>query len=83
MSTLEVKPPYATGDPGRTTWVYAIPAKASAFCKTTAPAIVTGAIAPAKVNGVIMMSWFRADISWMPWSITVSYRSGVLALMTE
>lgn len=54
MSTLEVKPPYITGDPRRTSWVNAIPASASAFCCTTAPATVTGAIAPASVNGVRM-----------------------------
>ena len=29
-------------------------------------------VAEAKVKGVIMISWLRADISWMPWSITVS-----------
>jgi hypothetical protein len=29
-------------------------------------------MAPASVNGVMMISWLRADISWMPWSITVS-----------
>ena len=60
-----------------------MPAKASAFWSTRAPATVTGAIAPARVNGVMTMHWLRADISWMPWSITVSYRSGVLALITE
>ena len=55
MSTLLVKPPYATGAPGRTSCVKAMPASASAFCCATAPTIVTGAIAPASVNGVITM----------------------------
>ena len=38
MSTFEVKPPYTTGAPGRTTWVRTIPASASAFCSASAPA---------------------------------------------
>ena len=61
-----------TGAPGRTTCVYAIPARASAFCRTSAPATVIGAMAPASVNGVMTMTWLLADISWMPCSITVS-----------
>ena len=52
MSTFDVNPPYMTGEPLRTSWQNAIPARASAFCCTTAPATVTGAIAPARVNGV-------------------------------
>ena len=56
MSTLEVNPPYITGAPARTSWVKAIPASASAFCCTTAPATVTGAIAPASVNGVTIIT---------------------------
>ena len=52
MSTFEVKPPYTTGLALRTSCVSAIPSNASAFCCTTAPATVTGAIAPARVNGV-------------------------------
>ena len=42
--------------PGRTTWVSVIPASASAFCSTRAPASVTGAMAPASVKGVITMT---------------------------
>ncbi|MNT89017.1 hypothetical protein D3C72_2296700 [compost metagenome] len=53
MSTFEVKPPYMTGAPRRTIWVKAMPQSASAFCCTRAPAIVTGAMAPARVKGVI------------------------------
>ncbi len=41
-----------TGAPRRTIWVKAMPHSASAFCCTRAPAIVTGAMAPASVNGV-------------------------------
>lgn len=40
------------GAPGRTFWLNTSPASASAFCWVTAPAIVTGAIAPARVKGV-------------------------------
>ena len=83
MSTLDVKPPYTTGAPGRTICVKAMPASASAFCCARAPAIVTGAIAPASVNGVSMMIWLRDDISMMPCSIGVSSRSGDELLMME
>ncbi len=69
MSTLEVKPPYTTGAPGRTSWVKAMPASASACCCTSAPATVTGAIAPASVNGVITTAWLRAEYCRMPSSI--------------
>ena len=71
-----------TGAPGRTTWVIVIPARASAFCSTSAPASVTGAIAPASVNGVMQITWFRAEYSRIPWSIGVSSRSGDDELMT-
>jgi hypothetical protein len=46
-----------TGAPGFTICVKARPASASAFCSTRAPAMVTGAIAPASVNGVTMTIW--------------------------
>ncbi len=59
MSTFDVNPPYTTGAPGRTTWVNTMPASASAFCWATAPASVTGAIAPDSVNGVITTTWLR------------------------
>ena len=78
MSTLDVKPPYIAGEPGRTSWVKAIPARASAFCCTTAPATVTGAIAPARVNGVTTTTWLRAEYCRIPSSMGVSRRSGEL-----
>jgi hypothetical protein len=81
MSTLEVNPPYATGEPGWTSWVKAMPASASACCCTSAPATVTGAIAPARVNGVITTAWLRDEYCRMPSSIGSSNRSGELALM--
>ena len=55
-----------TGDPGRTTWVKTIPANASALCWEIAPATVTGAIAPARVNGVMQITWLREENSMMP-----------------
>ena len=61
----------------------AIPANASAFCWASAPAMVTGAIAPARVKGVMMMTWPRALISMMPVSIGASSRSGEDELITE
>ena len=65
-----------TGAPGRTICVRTMPASASAFCSTSAPASVTGAIAPASVNGVITMTWLRAENSRIPWHIGTSSRSG-------
>ena len=81
MSTFEVKPPYITGAPGRTSCANAMPASASAFCCASAPAIVTGAIAPARVNGVITTHWLRRAISMIPCNIGSSSRSGELELM--
>jgi len=52
MSTLEVKPPNTHGQPGRSICKNANTANASAHCWASAPAKVTGLIAPAKVNGV-------------------------------
>ena len=46
-----------------------MPASASAFCWATAPASVTGAVAPANVNGVITTTWLREANSIMPCSI--------------
>ena len=71
-----------TGAPGLTAWVRTIPASASAFCSTSAPARVTGAIAPASVNGVMHTTWLWAANSMIPWSIGASSRSGELELTT-
>ncbi len=43
---------------------------------------MTGAIAPARVKGVITTGWLRCAIWMMPSSIGVSMRSGELELMT-
>ena len=82
MSTFEVKLPYTTGAPGSTHCANTMPASASAFCWTRAPAIVIGAMAPASVNGVTMIGWRWRAISIMPSSIGRSYCSGELELTT-
>src|SRR3981081_3039628 len=54
MSTFDVKLPYTMGAPGRTICARVSPASASACASVSAPAMVTGAIAPASVKGVMM-----------------------------
>ena len=81
MSTLEVKPPYATGVPGRTIWHSTIPASASAFCRVSAPAIVVGAIAPSRVNGVTMTGWPTEASSIIPSDMFASSWRGEFVLM--
>ena len=71
-----------TGEPGRTTWVRTMPANASAFCSTSAPARVTGAMAPLNVNGVMHTIWLRSAKAMTPCDIGVSRRSGELVLTT-
>src|SRR6202050_144188 len=81
MSTLEVKLPYTTGAPGRTICDSTVPASASAWASVRAPATVTGAIAPARVNGVMMNTCPAAANSRMPLPIGMSSCSGELVLM--
>jgi len=57
MSTFEVKPPMTHGVPGRTSWQSAMIPRDSAVCCTSAPARVTGAMAPMSVKGVITTHW--------------------------
>ena len=52
--------PRITGEPGRTSWVKAIPASASASVWAATPALVTGAIAPARMNGVMIDAWLAS-----------------------
>src|ERR1700728_23343 len=54
ISTLDVKLPYTIGAPGLTICASVSPASASACARVSAPAIVTGAIAPARVKGVMI-----------------------------
>ncbi len=51
MSTLEVNPPYITGAPGDAICDKASMAIASACCCTSAPASVTGLMAPLRREG--------------------------------
>ena len=53
----EANEPKITGAPGRTSWTKAIPASASAKVCAATPATVVGAIAPARMNGVIRQAW--------------------------
>src|SRR6185436_2969648 len=53
----EANDPKTTGAPGRTSCTNAIPASASASVWAATPAVVTGAIAPARMNGVMMVAW--------------------------
>ena len=53
MSVCERNEPSTTGAPGRTSWVSASPASASAVCCTSAAGIDAGDIAPISRNGVI------------------------------
>ena len=82
MSTLDVKLPYTTGAPGRVICASVRPASASACASVSAPAIVTGAIAPASVNGVMIVGWPAAAKSIIPSDIGMSSCSGELVLMT-
>ena len=49
--------PKMTGAPGRTIWQNAMPARASARVCVAAAATVTGAMAPARMNGVTRTIW--------------------------
>src|SRR5258708_31991840 len=53
----EAKLPSTAGVPGFTSCTNAIPAMASARVCAVTPATVTGAIAPARMNGVIRQAW--------------------------
>ena len=58
-----------------------IPARASAFCWTSAAASVTGVIAPISVNGVITAGWPCSAIVISPSVIASSNRRGELTEM--
>ena len=53
----EANDPKITGAPGRISWVNVMPASDSASVCAATPAEVTGAIAPARMNGVMMQAW--------------------------
>ena len=52
--------PRTTGAPGRTSWTNVMPPSASASVWAQTPAAVTGAIAPARMNGVMSVAWFAS-----------------------
>ena len=81
MSTFEVKLPYTTGAPGFTICASVRPASASACASVSAPAMVTGAMAPASVNGVMTRICPAAAKSMMPSAIGRSSCSGEFVLM--
>ncbi len=51
-----------TGAPLRSNWVSAQPAMVSACACAIAPALVTGPIAPPRMNGTMTAAWFDACI---------------------
>src|SRR6187397_1948956 len=75
--------PRTTGAPGRTSWAKAIPPSASARVWAHTPAAVTGAIAPARMNGVRSVAWLASAYARAAPSITESQTSGELALMSD
>src|SRR5690348_13661282 len=75
------KEPRTTGAPGRTSWTKAIPPIASASVWAQTPAAVTGAIAPARMNGVSSVAWFASAYARAAPSIVASQTSGLLALI--
>src|SRR6266478_3147969 len=83
MSTFDVKLPYITGAPGRTTCDSVMPNRASACARVRAPAMVIGAIAPASVNGVTIINCPCAANSMMPSVMGTSSCSGELVLQIE
>ena len=60
-----------------------MPDRASAICCTSAAGIVTGDIAPMRMNGVSTTGWAAAQYSKSASSIRSSQRSGLLQLMRE
>ena len=83
MSMLERNEPKTTGAPGRISWDSAIPDSASTICCTSAAGIVTGDIAPIRMNGVSTTGWFADVYSNCASSIRSSHRSGELQLISE
>jgi hypothetical protein len=73
--------PNTTGAPGFTSCTNVMPARASARVCAATPATVTGAIAPARMKGLIMVAWLdRAYASADP-SMVASQAMGEEAFM--
>jgi hypothetical protein len=60
-----------------------MPESASTICCTSAAGIVTGDIAPIRMNGVSTTGWPAAEYSNCASSIRSSQRSGELQLISE
>ena len=60
-----------------------MPESASTICCTSAAGIVTGDIAPIRMNGVSTTGWLAAEYSNCASSIRSSQRSGELQLISE
>ncbi len=58
IETDDAKLPSTTGAPGLTSCTNAMPDSASASVCAAVPATVTGDIAPARMNGVMIVAWF-------------------------
>src|SRR5690349_4504196 len=83
MSMLERNEPKMHGEPGRMSWDNVMPVNASVICCTSAAGIVTGDIAPMRMNGVRTTAWLAAEYSNCASSIRSSQRSGELQLISE
>ena len=83
MSMFERNDPKITGHPGRISWASAMPDSASAICCTSAAGMVTGDIAPIRMNGVSTTGWVASTYSKSASSIRSSQRSGELQLISE
>ncbi len=75
--------PSTTGAPGRVSCTKVIPARASARVWAATPAAVTGAIAPARMNGVRSVAWLASAYARAAPSMTESQTSGELALISD
>ena len=56
IESVETKVPKITGAPGRISWTKEVPAHTSANTCVNVPAIVTGLMAPERINGVMMQA---------------------------
>ncbi len=75
------KVPNTTGAPLRTSWVVAMPTRASARICATVPATVTGLIAPERMKGETTQAWPAAAYTFRAPSIVPSKVIGELALI--
>ncbi len=81
MSVAVKNEPYRQGAPGRTLCAIATPLRASATWIASAPATLTGEVAPASRNGVITVGWFSPAVFTSASAIRVSQIRGEFGLM--